>query len=90
MDLYIVVFKFIRIQPDIQLQITPFKACADPESFVRRGPTFFFLIRGEKTQRLEIPLKAGHHRPASETPFKCWLGSFLIFQGIWTSIAKKP
>ena len=21
---------------------------------------------------------------------KCWLGSFVIFQGIWTSIAKKP
>ena len=45
----------------------------------------------------------GHHRPASETPFKwrfasepmvaqgqqCWLGSFVNFQGIWTSIAKK-
>ena len=21
---------------------------------------------------------------------ECWLGSFVIFQGIWTSIAKKP
>ena len=36
----------------------------------------------------------GHHRHASETPYKlpnieCWLGSFVIFQGIWTSIAKK-
>ena len=37
-----------------------------------------------------MPLKAGRHRLASETPFKCWLGSFGIFQGIWTSIAKKP
>ena len=64
---------------------------ARPRKFCQKGSNgFFFLIRGEKTQRLEIPLKAGHHRPASETPFKCWLGSFVIFQGIWTSIAKKP
>ena len=54
---------------------------------------------------IKIPLKAGHHRPASETPFK-WrfagmsmmvklcmnsgLVAFLIFQGIRTIIAKKP
>ena len=39
-----------------------------------------------------------HHRPASETlasrwcpNIECWLGSFLIFQGIRTgSIAQKP
>ena len=52
-------------------------SCADPESFARGGPTlrtfffsfsfFFFLMRGKKIQ---ITLKAGHHRPASETPFK--------------------
>ena len=52
-------------------------------------------------ERIQIPLKAGHHRPASETPFKwpagrwwpyieCWLGSFVIFQGSRTSIAKEP
>ena len=42
--------------------------CADPESFVRGGPTFFFLklMRGE---RIQISLQAGHHRLASETPF---------------------
>ena len=28
---------------------------------------FFQLIRGE---RIQIPLSAGHHWPASETPFK--------------------
>ena len=28
---------------------------------------FFQLMRGEK---IKIPLLAGHHRPASETPFK--------------------
>ena len=43
----------------------------------------------------------GHHRPPSKTPLngvslagrcwpniECWLGSFVIFQGILTSIAK--
>ena len=38
-----------------------------------------------------MPLKVGHHWPASKTPFKwrfagvpimeCWLGSFVIFRG---------
>ena len=40
-------------------------ACADPESFARGGPIFF--IRGK---RIQIALKADHHRPASEMPFK--------------------
>ena len=35
-------------------------------SFARGGPTFC-LIRGK---RIQIALKAGHYRPASETPFK--------------------
>ena len=46
--------------------------------FCQRGPTltfyfcflfffFFFLMRGG---RIQIPLLAGHQRPASETPFK--------------------
>ena len=53
---------------------------------------------------IQIPLKVGHHRPASETPISGvpmmaqhgandgWLGSFMIYQGIWTSIIidKKP
>ena len=39
---------------------------------------------------IQIPLKAGHHRPTSETPFKWSHGSFVIFNGIRTSIAKKP
>ena len=41
------------------------------------------LIRGKKIQ---IAIKAGYHRPAIE----CWFGSFVICQGIRTSIAKKP
>ena len=49
-----------------------------------------------------MQLKEGHYRSTSETPFKfcfargsimpnieCWLGSFKIFQGIRTNIAKK-
>ena len=58
---------------------------------------FFSLMMGGRTQ---IPLLlAGHHRPASEMPFK-WrfagvrmmaqLGSSVNFQWIQTSIATKP
>ena len=60
---------------------------------------FFFFFKGE---RIQISQKAGHHRPASETPLngvslacwwwpnvECWLGSFWEFQGIRSSIAKK-
>ena len=45
------------------------KACADPGSFVKGGPilTFCFLV-GEGRMDHKIPLKAGHHRPTSETP----------------------
>ena len=52
---------------------------------------------------IRISLKSGQYRSASETPFKWrfaggpimpniefWLGSFVIFQGIRISIAKKP
>ena len=45
-------------------------SCADPERFVRGGTaltTFYLLMRGG---RIEIPLQAGHHRSARETPFK--------------------
>ena len=45
--------------------------CAHPERFVRWGATlttfFPFLFRVE---RIHISLKAGHHRPAREAPFK--------------------
>ena len=35
----------------------------------------FFLFRGE---RIQIPLKAGHYRPTSETPFKWRLAGVLM------------
>ena len=47
-------------------------ACADPEKFVRGGPTlttFFFFFKLMRGDMIQIPLKADHHRPASETPF---------------------
>ena len=38
------------------------------QKVLSEGSTFFFkLMRGE---RIQIPLYAGHHRPASETSFK--------------------
>ena len=47
----------------------PGRTCADPESFVRGGggPTLFSLMTGE---RIQLPLKSGHHWPTSEMPFK--------------------
>ena len=48
---------------------------------------------GERGNKYNVPLLAGHHRSVSETPspnIECWLGSFVLFQGILTSIAKKP
>ena len=53
-------------------------------------------------QRIYITLKADHHRPTSKhhlngvslagrryRNIECWLGNFVIFRGILTSIAKK-
>ena len=76
------------------------KTCADPESFVRGGPTlirFFFFFR-ERLQRLP---KAGDYRPASETPWRFaggpimahrWMLTWQLcdFQGIRTSITREP
>ena len=97
--------KMIPPTPNQALQDTalPSRPYTNPESFVRGVSTltafFFSLIGGGMIQ---IPLLlAGHHQPASKTPFKwhfagmpiraqhCWLDRFVIFQGIRTSIAKK-
>ena len=63
---------------------------------------YFFSLVDEGIENPNITGN-GHHQPASETHLngvsqvgrlwpniECWLGSFVIFQGIWTSIAKKP
>ena len=52
---------------------------------------------------IQIPLLAGHQRPASETPFKwrfagvpmmahieCWIGSFVILRGSGTVLLRNP
>ena len=46
------------------------KTCPDPESFVRGSPTLTAFFFGLMSGGNQIPLLAGHHRPASETPFK--------------------
>ena len=61
---------------------------------------FFFLFYGE---RIQISLKAGHHRPASETPFngvslacrwwpnvECWLGCSENFRGFHLVLLRGP
>ena len=32
--------------------------------------SFFFFLNCRDGEKIEIPLKVGHHRPASETPLK--------------------
>ena len=59
------------------LQVFKHASCADPESFVRGGPTltgffllFFCFFSLMRERRIQIPLLAGHQRDASETPFE--------------------
>ena len=84
-------------------------SCADPESFVRGGPTLttfcLSLKRREKNPNTVIYIyingpSSARQRNANKWRFaggqiprpniECWLGSFVIFQGIRTSIAKDP
>ena len=48
------------------------KSCWDSKSFARGGPalTTFFCFVFMEGGRIQIPLKAGHHLPASETPWR--------------------
>ena len=78
-------------------------ACADPESFVRGGPTLtsfssVFLIADEGKEDLNTTI-SGHSSARQQNAIQiafswlkieCWLGSFMILQEIRTSIAKKP
>ena len=70
----------------------------DPENFVRGGPTLttvFLVEEGREYPNTTISWSlSDRHRNAIEMAIRwpyieCWLGSFLIFQGILTSIAKK-
>ena len=70
--------------------------CMDPESFIRGGPTLTTIYLVDEGR----PLRADYHGPPRDMPFKgvllagrlwpnlkCWLGSFVIFQGTRTCIA---
>ena len=46
------------------------KVCADPEHFARGSPTLTTFFSDNEGERFQIPLKVGHHRPASVTSFK--------------------
>ena len=62
---------------------------ADPESFVRGCPTqnIFLVYKGkEDPNTTKSGSSSAHQRPNVE----CWLGSFVIFHGIRTSIDKEP
>ena len=63
--------------------------------------TLTTILVGEGAERIQIPLKAGHHQSTCQRDAICWradngptlivgLGTFVSFQGIRTSIAKKP
>ena len=78
------------------------RSCADPGG--SNFDNFFFkLMRGE--ERIQIPQKAGHHRPTSETPhgvslagrwwpnIECWLCTFValcFFRGSGPVFLWKP
>ena len=56
---------------------------ADPESVVRRGPALTFFFSLVRWGRIRIPLFAGHHRPARETPFKWRFAGVLMMSLQW-------
>ena len=67
-----------------------------PRKFFQRGSNFDNFLVGEGIQ---IPIEAGYHRPIFQWRFagvpmmaniECWLCSFVIIQGIRTSIGEKP
>ena len=78
--------------PNVYIDETFFPRFHSDLIWIRTLTTFFiFFFKGE---RIQISLKAGQHRPASETPLngvslacpwwpnvECWLGSFESFRG---------
>ena len=79
---------------------TPWICICRSRKFCQRGSHSDGFFSDNEGERIQIPLKEGHHRPASETPFKCFfcwraddsptLNAELVFQRFWTGIAKKP
>ena len=59
-------------------------SCADPESFVRGGPTLRTFFRGDRIQTNTTI--SGLSSPNNE----CWLGSFVNFPGIGPVLLRNP
>ena len=70
----------VWVNQSILLQLLPMNTHARIQKVLSEGvqlcnsDNVFFLFRGE---RIQIPLKAGHYRPASETTFKWRLAGVL-------------
>ena len=68
---YNLVVKFL-FHPSSPIDHTPtfLPTCTDPDSFSRGGPTLttfsFCPFLDNAGERIQIPLKVGHHRPASK------------------------
>ena len=68
--------------------------CSDPESFFTEGSNFFstlktfFLHDGGREEPNTTISKPSSARPL-KTKLECWLGSYVIFQGILTNIIFK-
>ena len=83
----------------------PLKLCVDPEKIISYYPTSTFLVVYEWFEDLNLkycykraiigPPAKRHLNGVSLAccwwpNIECRLGSFVIFQGIWTKIAKNP
>ena len=74
------------------------ESCADPESFFIGDPsltTLFYEVREDLNGTIRVPASARHLNGVSLAERRgpkceCWLGKFVIFLWILTSIAEKP
>ena len=65
-------------------------SCVDPESFARGGPTLTFCEGREDPNSTKKGLAKSVLCWRAYDGIECWLGSFMNFKEIRTSIAKKP
>ena len=81
-----------------------YRSCADPESFVRGGPTLKTFFRGERGSKLNkyhykraiIDPRAKRHLNGVSLAcrwwpnIECWLGSYVIFRGSRPVLLRNP
>ena len=84
--------KVCRLSPRTGGQTMVLLSCTDPEIFPRGGPIltcflfFFFFFFFNEGREDPIAIKAGHHRPACETPVVTFLPNrFNILKMAFTS-----